>query len=74
LRSSATVRPAWPTQAGVVHLKSPPQADKIRSSMPPENSAEPPISDLERARRIEAVDYARGTSKLSDVTFSPEIE
>jgi hypothetical protein len=60
--------------AGVVHLKSPPQADKIRSSMPPEDPAEPPISDLERARRIKAVDYAGGMSKLSGDTFSPEIE
>ncbi len=42
--------------------------------MPPENPDESPISDLERARRIEAVDYASGMSKLSGVTFSPEIE
>jgi hypothetical protein len=42
--------------------------------MAPENPGEPPISDLERTRRIEAVDYARGMSELSGVTLSPEIE
>jgi hypothetical protein len=42
--------------------------------MPPENPDEPPISDPERAPRIEAIDFARGMSELSGVTLSPEIE
>jgi len=42
--------------------------------MAPENPGEPPISDLKRAPRIEAVDYARGMSELSGVILSTKIE
>jgi hypothetical protein len=47
---------------------------KSASPMIAKSSDGPLISEEERARRVEAVNYARGSSALSGVTLTPKLE